>query len=152
MKTTLEQEIQKCDMGALIAQMNSYAAMRLYWVSKRPLAGKSAEDVVMDVFLSILRGQRNWDGFNADFQKFCFGCLKSEISHLLKRIEDRSLECWRVKDYLFGICDEDVKPVIKDKKLLFGAFDDYNEWPSVFETKKEGGKRVVEMKKKEANA
>lgn len=93
-------------MGSLIGQMNSYAEFRLHSIDIKKLEGITPEDVVADVLLKVLEGKRNWTGA-ISFNAFLFGCVKSEISHIIARIEKKGERVWRIKDYLFGISDDE---------------------------------------------
>ena len=89
-------------------EMNGYAAMRLRLTDAKQLEGLTPADIVMDTLEKILTGKRSWENSKLnDFKKFMFGCLSSELHHILERLENRGLKKWRIKDYLFGIDNRD---------------------------------------------
>lgn len=115
--TSVETEMSLINMGTLLKCMNSYSRYRLSTVNIKQLEGRTPEDVVQDTVLKVLEGVRSWENSKMDnFTHFMFGCLKSEISHILKRVENRGNVMWKVKDYLLGFDEKGIKFAVESNR------------------------------------
>jgi len=108
--TSVETEMSLINMDDIIKQMNRYAHYKLDRIDSKQLEGLTADDVVQDTILKVLEGSRSWEKSKLNnFTTFLFGCLKSEISHIQRRIENRGNAMWRVKEYLFSYNEAGIK-------------------------------------------
>lgn len=117
--TSVETEMSLINMGDLLKNMNRYARFKMCNVDTKQLEGRTPEDIVQDTILKVLEGSRSWKDSKLDnFTTFLFGCLRSEISHLLRQIENRGNRVWKLKDYLLNYNENGIKYAIENKKKI----------------------------------
>lgn len=96
-----------CDLGAISAELRSYARLRLYGIDVKQLEGRTPDDIVQDTLLKVLEGGRVWETSSAqNFRNFLFGCLRSEISNILVGISRRQQFATRIEEKLYSISYE----------------------------------------------
>ena len=106
-----QMELVHMDLQTVIEKMNLYAAMRLRNVDIKQLEGKTPDDFTSDTLLKVLGGIRSWETSSTDnFEKFLFGCLRSEVSNFLDKIDRRGLSITTVYD----TDDEEEKLLVED--------------------------------------
>lgn len=113
--TSPYEEINNLNMNQILRNMNSYARLRLLLVDVKQLEGRTPDDIVQDTILKVLEGTRSWkDSKLNNFTAFLFGCLRSEIHHILDKIDRKGYIMWSVKDYMFNYNDSSTIYLKKD--------------------------------------
>lgn len=95
-------ELVHMDLQTVIEEMNQYAERRLQNVDVKQLEGKSPEDFTSDTLLKVLEGTFNWETASTQvFKNFLFGCLRTEISNFLKKIDRRGVSIAEIMEEKF---------------------------------------------------
>jgi len=82
--------LEQVDFSELIDRMEVYARLKLKGQTEKDLEGQDILDFVFTVIEKSLRNVRNWDKETCpSFDRFLFGCLKSEISDFYRRKKNR---------------------------------------------------------------
>jgi RNA polymerase sporulation-specific sigma factor len=77
--------LAKTDFADLFDRLAAYAAQRLCDVDIRAMEGKEPADLVADLFVKVLTGQRNADTATCTLEEFLFGCLRSDIDAFFRK-------------------------------------------------------------------
>jgi len=78
-------ELKDIDYEDLFDRLAAYAGNRLKSVDIRLMDGKEPIDLVSELFLKVLTGQRNAETATCSLEEFLFGCLKSDIDAFFRK-------------------------------------------------------------------
>lgn len=97
----IQTELIKLDLQTVIAEMDSYATLKLKDVDVKQFEGLTPTDFTQITILKVLDGTFNWaDASTNDAKKFLFGCLRIECNEFLRKLKgyNRKFETYEDED------------------------------------------------------
>jgi len=92
----IRRRLQRVDWRAIGVRLTAHAAWRaanLHWRRGDPLllaAGKTAEDIAMEVIEKVLAGERRWEPERGELLPYLCGVADSLVSHLADSHDNRT--------------------------------------------------------------
>jgi len=86
---TLAEELNSKEMDGIINSMTAYVLYKFQGLDIKDLEGKESVDIVFEILLKVVEGERDWSKANCTFKEFLFGCLRSHLHNFFKKFQYR---------------------------------------------------------------
>lgn len=87
------------EFATTLKHLYTYANKQLRYRNTHSLQGMTGQDFVQDVIVKVLTGVRHYNSKTCpSFERFLYGCVKSELSHHMERTTNAGYDIVTVKD------------------------------------------------------
>ena len=87
------------DFGTTLKHLYTYANKQLKYRNTHSLQGMTGQDFVQDVIVKVLTGVRHYNSKTCpSFERFLYGCVKSELSHHIEHTTNADYDIVTIKD------------------------------------------------------
>jgi RNA polymerase sporulation-specific sigma factor len=89
-KKEILEHLDSINLNELLDRMEDYVRGRFYNKSEKIRGGIDYLDFCYDVLTKACNGVRNWDKEKITFEKFVFGCLRSDLYNFFRKLANRN--------------------------------------------------------------
>ncbi|MEQ8217097.1 MAG: hypothetical protein RH981_02605 [Arenibacter sp.] len=91
-KKEILEHLDSIDLNELLDRMENYVRNRFYNKSEKEREGFDYLDFCYNVLVKASTGVRNWDKEKTSFDKFIFGCLRSDLYNFFRKQKNKKKE------------------------------------------------------------